>query len=275
MIEFPEAFVISAQMNKTISSKIIKKVTANHSPHKFAWFHGEPGNYDNLLKGKRIGKSLSFGGLIEIEIEEMRLLLGDGVNLKYYEKGEKKPLKHQLLVEFEDESFFTGSVQMYGGLWCFEKDTFDNFYYLNSKKLPSPISEDFNLNYFYKMIENPEYQKLSAKAFLATEQRIPGLGNGVLQDILWESKIHPKRKIKTLSSQEKEIIFENVKYVLKKMIDLGGRDIEKDFFGNNGNYITKMSKNGIKKPCKKCGGTIKKEAYLGGSIYFCENCQKL
>lgn|GEM_PF-2077218 len=30
------------------------------------------------------------------------------------------------------------------------------------------------------------------KAFLATEQRIPGLGNGVLQDILWTARIHPK-----------------------------------------------------------------------------------
>lgn len=59
------------------------------------------------------------------------------------------------------------------------------------------------------------------------------------------------------------------------MIDLSGRDTEKDFLGNKGNYITKMSKTGIKNPCEKCDGNIKKEAYLGGSIYYCENCQKL
>jgi formamidopyrimidine-DNA glycosylase len=43
---------------------------------------------------------------------------------------------------------------------------------------------------------------LSAKAFLATEQRIPGLGNGVLQDILFTAGIHPKRKMAAISEEE-------------------------------------------------------------------------
>lgn len=43
------------------------------------------------------------------------------------------------------------------------------------------------------------------KAFLAAEQRFPGIGNGVLQDILLESGIHPKRKISTLRDLERTI----------------------------------------------------------------------
>jgi formamidopyrimidine-DNA glycosylase len=27
--------------------------------------------------------------------------------------------------------------------------------------------------------------------------------------------------------------------------------------------------------CPKCGGTIVKEAYLGGAVYYCPVCQKL
>jgi hypothetical protein len=34
-----------------------------------------------------------------------------------------------------------------------------------------------------------EVKKLSLKALLATEQRIPGLGNGVLQDILFKARM--------------------------------------------------------------------------------------
>jgi formamidopyrimidine-DNA glycosylase len=59
------------------------------------------------------------------------------------------------------------------------------------------------------------------------------------------------------------------------MIEQGGRDIEKDLFGNPGSYITKLSKNTANKPCKICGTTIIKEAYMGGSIYYCPKCQKL
>ncbi len=64
----------------------------------------------------------------------------------------------------------------------------------------------------------------SAKAFLATEQRVPGLGNGVAQDILWTSHIHPKRKMATLSGVEIEGLFNAVKSVLADMVAQGGRD---------------------------------------------------
>ena len=55
----------------------------------------------------------------------------------------------------------------------------------------------------------------------------------------------------------------------------GGRDTEKDLYGENGGYHTILSKNTVGKPCPVCGSFIKKESYLGGSIYICESCQRL
>lgn len=117
--------------------------------------------------------------------------------------------------------------------------------------------------------------KLSAKAFLATEQRIPGLGNGVLQDILWSARIHPKRKMSEISSQAVDAMYEAVKGVLAQMTAQGGRDTERDLFGNPGGYQTVLSKNTVGKPCPVCGTRIQKEPYMGGSIYVCEGCQRL
>ena len=51
----------------------------------------------------------------------------------------------------------------------------------------------FSRAYFDGFISFPESQNLSVKALLATEQRIPGLGNGVLQDILHKTGVHPRR----------------------------------------------------------------------------------
>ena len=55
----------------------------------------------------------------------------------------------------------------------------------------------------------------------------------------------------------------------------GGRDTEKDLFGNAGGYKTILSKNTVNEPCPKCNTEIRKEAYLGGSIYYCPCCQRL
>ncbi len=112
-------------------------------------------------------------------------------------------------------------------------------------------------------------KSLSAKALLATEQRIPGVGNGVVQDILFNARIHPKRKVATLSEKEKSKLFHSLKDMLRAMTEAGGRDTQTDFFGNKGKYRTILSSNTWKEPCPVCGGTIIKEAYMGGSIYYC------
>ena len=273
MLELPEAIVIAEQVGTALGGKRIKSVTANQSPHKFAWFYGDPGDYNSLLSGNAIESAVPWGGMVEIWAGPERILLGDGVSLRYFPAGERLPSKHQLLIEFDDSSSLVGSVQMYGGLWAFPAGEFDNQYYLAAKQKPSPLTDEFDYAYFGSLLEGEKLESLSAKAFLATEQRIPGLGNGVLQDILWAARIHPRRKVATLSDQKLRGLFGSVKSVLREMAARGGRDTERDLYGRPGSYKTVLSRNTVDTPCPACGTTIKKEAYMGGSVYYCGGCQ--
>ncbi|MDF2908053.1 MAG: glycosylase/AP lyase, DNA-binding [Herbinix sp.] len=275
MLELVEAKILSEQMNATIRGKRITKVTTLTSPHKFTFFHGDPQAYNDLLKGRKIGDATPNGGQIRLEIEDLIFVFGDGVGLRYYEKEMKRPVKHQLLIEFEDGSAMSSSTQMYGFLLCFYESEFDNPYYFVAKSKPSPLTDRFDKQYFMSILSTPGAEKLSAKAVLATEQRIPGLGNGVLQDILYHAGLHPKRKVKTFSDEEVDKLYASIKSTLKQMVVQGGRDTEKDLYGVTGGYITRLSKNTIGKPCPNCGHVIQKEAYLGGSIYYCDGCQPM
>ena len=274
MIELPEAVNLAKQFTETIKGKKVKEVIAGYSPHKFAWYHGDPADYNARLRGKTIDTAVPYGGLVEIAADDLIILFGDGVALRFHGKDEKRPKKHQLLVEFEDTSAISASVQMYGAMWCFKEGEFDNPYYDVAREKPSPLSGDFDEEYFSVMVNSSDVQNLSAKAFLATEQRIPGLGNGVLQDILYNAGIHPKRKVETLKDEERGSLFNSVKSTLEEMTEQGGRDTEKNLFGEPGGYRTKLSKNTMNSPCPVCGGRIIKQAYMGGSIYFCSGCQK-
>ena len=224
---------------------------------------------------KKIDNTNAFGGFIEISAQNMKILFRDGVHLRFFEDQSKLPEKHQLLLEFKDQSVLIAFVQMYGGVGCFIQNDLNNTYYTIAKEKPSPLSKEFNENYFYPLIQNDDVQKLSLKAFLATEQRIPGLGNGVLQDILFNAKLHPKEKIKSLSQQQTQELFKSIKKTLTDMVHNNGRDTERDLFGCPGEYRTKMCKNTVGKRCDVCNSTIMRSNYLGGSIYFCPTCQKL
>lgn len=274
MLEIPESTTIAKQLNKTVFGKTICNVIANASPHKFAFYHGDPAGYHALLTGKVIGNSIGIGAMIEIAAGDRRIVLGDGANLRYYDDSGKTSTKHQLLLEFNDGSALVCTLQMYGTVLAFREETYDNQYYRFAKEKPCPLNDHFDKTYFDSLYTEA-LEKLSAKAFLATEQRIPGLGNGVLQDILFHAGIHPKRKMRTVTEKEYTSLFRSIKDTLSEMMRLGERDTEKDLFGRAGGYKTLLSKNTVGKSCPVCGTIIQKTSYLGGAVYWCPDCQRL
>lgn len=272
MLEFPEVKARAAQLEREAAGKKVAAVLPPNKPHKFCWFNGEPELYETRLKGSTIDSAAGFGIFVEISFDNgEHLAFNDGVNVRFIENA-KPPKTYQLMIVFEDQTALAFTVAMYGGIVLHHGD-YDNEYYEKSLHAVSPLSVEFSS--YYDRILAESKPNLSAKAFLATEQRFPGIGNGVLQDILFTAGIHPKRKLSTLSQDEKIKLKESIISVLQEMLRAGGRDTEKDLYGESGGYQTKMSKNGLKKGCPVCGGEIIKEAYLGGSVYYCPNCQPL
>ncbi len=274
MIELPETYVLAEQIKQTLVGKTIKSATADAHHHAFAWYTGDPALYNQKLAGRKITGSAAYGGRPEIWAEDMRISFCDGVRTRYHKSGEKRPDKHQLLLEFDDGSAVSCSIQMYGGILVFENGSKDDYYYNVAKEKPSPYTDAFDKAYFDNLRRGLK-PTLSVKAFLATEQRIPGFGNGVLHDTLWNARIHPKRKLETLSDTDAENLYNSVRSTLKAMLDSGGRDTERDLFGRPGGYQTILSSKTLIHPCLACGGGLKREAYLGGNIYFCPACQRL
>ncbi len=272
MLEIPESATLARQLNETVRGRTITGVIANVAPHKFAWYCGDPAAYGALLTGRAITGSRGIGAMLEIEAEDGRIVLGDGANLRYYASRGQAPEKHQLLVELDDGGVLVCTVQMYGAVLAFPTGAYQDKYYVGAKSKPQPINDAFDRAYF-DALYTVGAEKLPAKAFLATEQRIPGLGNGTLQDILFTAGVHPKRKLNTLPPDGMDKLYGAVCGVLSDMTRLGGRDTEKDLFGNPGGYITILSRNTVGKPCPVCGETIQKTPYMGGAVYWCPHCQ--
>ena len=274
MLEIPESHVLAAQIAKTLAGKTVIEARAASSPHGLAWYRGDPADYDKMLTGYTVNGAQALGGQVEVIAGPMRLLLHDGINVRYYEPGEKLPEKHQLMLRFNDESALVCTVQMYGGMQAYEAGTNDNYYYEVARSCPNPLTDAFNEDHFASLIRIAG-PKIRIKALLATEQRIPGLGNGCLQDILFKAGINPQTKLVSLREGDMLLLFNSLKETLKAMAEGGGRDTEKDLFGQPGGYRTVLSNKTYSKPCPKCGSAILRKSYMGGNVYFCRQCQPL
>lgn len=290
MIEIPESNTIAKQLNETIKGKKIVGVVTNKSPHKFAFFYENPTEYADMLKGNIINNINAYGGQIEIVInnhfnndnsidnnnkeDNILIVLSEDTQIRYIDNDKDLPEKHQLLIRFDDSSFLVCSAKMYAQLHVALANDYNNEYFYIAKEKPHPLSDDFDLKYFNELLSEVR-PNTSVKSFLATKQRIPGLGNGTLQDILFNAKIHPKSKIKKLSKEDKERLFNSIKTTLSKMVEFGGRNTEKTLFGNFGDYQVILSTKTFKNPCPSCDGKLNKESYLGGTIYYCPTCQPI
>ena len=91
MIEIPEAEVLAQQIKRTLTGKHIQKATANQSPHKFAWYSGDPAEYNTHLADKTITGARAFANFVQINADELRLVLS--TSLRYLAAGEKPPAK--------------------------------------------------------------------------------------------------------------------------------------------------------------------------------------
>lgn len=273
MLELPEVHARASELNSTLRGKTVANVLPPSSPHKFCWFTTPLDALAEELNCSTFQSASGFGIYVEMNFGSTFLCVNDGVNLRYLSAEEKRPQKYQLLIEFTDKTALAFSVAMYGGI-CLHHGDWDNEYYLMSRERISPLSEAFSFEYFDALTASVK-PSTSVKALLATEQRLPGLGNGILQDILLNAHIHPKRKVSTLTSDEKCALYESIRTTLLEMTAQGGRDTEKTIFGAPGNYKTKMSKNTLPTGCPVCGSPIHKENYMGGAVYYCENCQPL
>ena len=274
MLEIPESKTIGLQADAHLAGKTIIDVITASSVHKFAWYNGDPADYHKMLVGKRIESAKGHGMFVDLYCNgNTTITIGDGTNMRYCTADAPYKGKHQLLIVLDDNTYLVFTVAMYGAIYAFQ-GTFDNKYYTGSINSISPLSDDFNEEFFENIFRSIE-KDISVKALLATEQRIPGLGNGVLQDILFNARINPKNKKSTLKDSDKNKLFQSIKTTLKDMADKGGRDTEKNLFGMPGGYKTILSKNTLAQPCPVCGDSIVKEAYLGGAVYYCPPCQQI
>jgi len=271
MIEIPEAATIARQADEHLAGRTIVAAEAAHTPHGFACYTGDPARYASLA-GTRLVGARATARYVELDLGGQRLALCDGARPRLLAADDPRPAKHQLLLELDDGCALVCTVQMYAGITLVSDDDETDFYYQAACDAPSPLTGAFTVDHLRALAAGAK-PSLSTKGLLATEQRIPGLGNGCAQDILFTARLHPQRHVATLDDTDLVVLHRTVVDLLQAMTAAGGRDTEKDLFGQPGGYRTILSAKTYELPCPGCGGSIVRKAFLGGNIYFCPTCQ--
>lgn len=130
------------------------------------------------------------------------------------------------------------------------------------------------LNKFKEIISK---SNIAIKPLIMDQTKIGGIGNIYANDGLFDARIDPRRKAKSLKLEEIKKLYGSILKVLKKGLENGGAS-ELNYvnaLGQEGKYqhhFLAYGRDGEK--CVRCGSKMKKITLGGRGTYFCEKCQK-
>jgi formamidopyrimidine-DNA glycosylase len=275
MFELPEITMLARQMNKTIRGKIIQQGSLGNSPHKFVWYNRTHEEFTSLTSNKTIGTAHVLGRWLILDLDPgYALVLGEfGGRILFHAPGEPLPEKYHLFITFTDGSSMSAMTQMWGAMELYEAGKEQERQYIKNIRI-TPVDAGFTYDYFSALIDELlQGAKRSTKSLLTQDQLIPGLGNAIAQDILFNARLHPRRSLADLTAGHCRDLYAAIVDTVHEVIEAGGRNDEIDFFGKAGGYTRIMDKNAEGKPCPNCGWKVEKIQYLGGACYFCPKCQ--
>ncbi len=143
---------------------------------------------------------------------------------------------------------------------------------------PEPLDDAFTFPAFKQRISKKPNGKI--KTVLMDQSVLAGVGNIYSDEVLWRSSVHPESLVKHIDEKSLKLIFESIKIVLLKGIDLGGDSMSdyRNIKGERGLFQeehTAYRKTGKGCSKKNCTGTIERKVVNGRSAHFCSVHQKL
>jgi formamidopyrimidine-DNA glycosylase len=266
MPELPEVETLKQELEKAVLGQRIIGVDVYHplvirEPSVGEFKKGVSGaTIKNILrKGKALILELSNGRFLVIHLKMTGQLIYPG-------GGKKSRVTFRLSggksLDFNDQRLFA------------ELRLLDDW--RDSKFLqglgPEPF--DLSLEQFKGMLRQ---KKTKIKPLLMDQTFISGIGNLYAAEALFRARIYPERPAQSLSEKEKELLFKEIKEVLREAIRYGGSSVDAyvRLSGAPGSFVSHHTVYGREgRPCLVCKAPIKRIALGGRGTYFCPRCQK-
>ena len=275
MLEYPEIVTVAGQIRETLIGKPIADVSITADRPKFMFLNENLDDYSKRLTGRRIVDAVPRGKWIHATLDSGDiLLLGEMFGrLLHVPADGTMPKKAHGILTFEDGGRLVVTIQAWGGFQVLTPKELTDHPYAGTAG-PSPLDSAFTLERSDGILDRSgDWSRKPIKAFLVHEGNVAGIGNGMLQDILFRARISPKRKVPSLDAGDREHLHAAIVETMSEGVRLGGRDTEKDLLGEPGGYVARMDRRTLGTPCIECGAPIEKIQYLGGSCYICPSCQ--
>lgn len=273
MPELPEVETVRSSLSELVSGKKIKKVAVGwpniiKNPE-------DAQQFADALIGQTITGMGRRGKFLIFYLEDYSLVSHLRMEGKYslHEAGEPGGKHTHVMFYFTDGTqLHYDDVRKFGTMHLFSKGSETGVAPL-AKLGPEPFDDSCTPDYLLGKFCRTER---NVKAVLLDQTIVTGLGNIYVDEVLYQTGIHPERPAKSLTMEEAGDLCTTMEKTLRKAIELGGSTIRTyvNSFGENGTFQSRLFVYGREgEPCRQCGTEIVKTKCAGRGTHFCPSCQ--
>jgi formamidopyrimidine-DNA glycosylase len=141
---------------------------------------------------------------------------------------------------------------------------------------PEPLEEGFTVEYLRETLGG---RRAQIKPLILDQKAVAGVGNIYADEILFDARLHPRRKANTLSEADWRALYEAIRENLAAGVEHRGTTVRlyRDVLnrpGEHQNYLRVFEKHG--EPCPDgCEGEVVQEKVGGRPTHYCPACQRL
>lgn len=136
-----------------------------------------------------------------------------------------------------------------------------------TRRAPDVLSEDFSEEAVRKFLARRKGAPI--KAVLLMQERFPGIGNWMADEVLWRAKIAPTKKAGSLEPAETHSVWTESRFVCREALRIIGTDWSDPPDAWLMNHRWRDGGH-----CPRCGMELKRAEIGGRTTCWCTRCQK-
>lgn len=260
MPELPEVhgykvYIDSTSLHKSIVSFDCRDTKLLKKPKK---------DFEESLLGESLTETRRIGKYLFVKTTGDKVLVihfGMTGRPNYYKDASERPKFGHIQIAFENGFHFAFENKRKFGWW----DLTDSIEAFKKDRQLSDDARELSLRDFKASLDN---RKTHIKKVLLDQSVAAGVGNWMADEILYQAKMHPKKKVKDMTDDEVETVFNAMKKVIETAIehDAHYSDFPKGF-------LMHFRKEGA--ICHHTGTEIQKIKLGGRATYFSPEWQQL
>jgi len=218
------------------------------------------------VAGRTFAGSDRHGKYLLVELDDGRTLImhfGMTGHLEYFEDAGGEPEFTDVRFQFEDDGYLAYvAPRKLGGLRLVE----DVSHFLAAKDLgPDVLDDEFDFETFRDLLSG---RRGMIKSALMDQSLMAGIGNIYADEILFQSRLHPRAPVQTLDEETLHTLYMTMEEVLQTAIEHNANPEQfPDSF-----IIPQRHEDGH---CPQCGGAVQTVDVAGRTAYYCPQCQAM